>query len=52
MEKFIEKYNLGYNSLTNFDIIDIVKQLEIPYFRGAFMRDTLPKMSRKKIVEL
>ena len=43
MNKFIEKYHLGYNSLTNFDLYDIVQDLEIPNFRGVFMRDTLPK---------
>ena len=46
MEIFIEKY--GDNSLSNFDIIDLVKQLGIPHFRGVFMRDTLPKRPRKQ----
>ena len=41
MDKFIEKY--GRNSLTNFDIYDIVKKLQIPNFRGVFMRDSVPK---------
>ena len=45
MDKFIKKY--GRNSLTNFDIYDIVKELSIPHFRGVFMRDTLPKAPRK-----
>ena len=40
MDKFIEIF--GCNSLTNFDIYDIVKELRIPKFRGVFMRDTLP----------
>ena len=35
MDKFIEKYYLGYNSLSNFDIIDVVKQVDIPHFRGG-----------------
>ena len=48
MDKFIEKYNLGYNSLSNFDIIDVVKQIGIPHFRGVFMRNTLPKRPRKQ----
>lgn len=30
--------------LSNFDILDLVVKLKIPYFRGVFMRDTLPKM--------
>ncbi len=41
MEQFIKK--LGYDSLTNYDIYDIVKQMKIPIFRGVYMRDTLPK---------
>ena len=28
--------------LTNFDLIEYVIKLEIPNFRGVFMRDTLP----------
>ena len=28
--------------LTNFELLDYVKQLNIPNFRGVFMRDTLP----------
>ena len=35
-------------ALTNFDLIDYVKKLKIPYFRGVFMRDNLPKKIRKK----
>ena len=30
-------------ALTNFELLDYVKQLNIPNFRGVFMRDTLPK---------
>ena len=33
--------------LTNIDIENYVKRLEIPYFRGVFMRDTLPAKPRK-----
>ena len=28
--------------LTNLDIIDAVRKLEIPRFRGVFLRDNLP----------
>lgn len=54
MDKFINKY--GYisqvptvmdQSLTNFDIDDLIKKLKIPNFRGVFMRDTLPKRPRR-----
>ena len=41
--QFIENNNLGYNSLTNFDLYTHVKEIKIPYFRGVYMRDTLPK---------
>ena len=30
-------------TLTNFDLLEFVKKLEIPYFRGVFMLDNLPK---------
>ena len=30
-------------SLSNFELLDYVKQLNIPNFRGVFMRDELPK---------
>lgn len=33
--------------LTNFDIMKYIKILDIPNFRGIFMRDNLPKNSRK-----
>ena len=29
-------------ALTNFELLDYVKKLNIPNFRGVFMRDTLP----------
>ena len=32
--------------LTNFDLIDYAKKLNIPNFRGVFMRDTLPKSAQ------
>lgn len=35
------------SALTNFDIIRYAADLKIPYFRGVFMRDTLPKKARK-----
>lgn len=34
--------------LTNHDLIEYVRLLRIPHFRGVFMRDTLPKKPRKK----
>ena len=46
MNEFIERNKLGYNSLTNFDIYDIVRELNILNFRGVFMRDTLPNKPR------
>ena len=35
------------NALTNFDLIRYVKLLDIPHFRGVFMRDTIPSSPRK-----
>ena len=46
MNEFIENNNLGYNSLTNFDIYDIVHRLKIPDFRNVYMRDALPKKTK------
>ena len=34
-------------ALTNLDIEDYANKLEIPYFRGVFMRDTLPAKANK-----
>ena len=34
--------------LTNFDLINYVKELKIRNFRGVFMRDTLPSKPRKE----
>lgn len=36
------------NSLTNVELISYVKKLGIPFFRGVYMRDTLPPKVRKK----
>lgn len=33
--------------LSNFDIFDLATKLEIPYFDGVFMRDTLSKKPKK-----
>ena len=34
--------------LSNLELIQAAKELKIPNFRGVFLRDTLPKKSRKK----
>lgn len=34
--------------LTNYDIIEYIKQIKIPHFRGVYMRDNLPKSGPKK----
>ena len=33
------------HGLTNFDLVLYIEQLKVPYFRGVFMRDELPKNS-------
>lgn len=37
----------GDRALSNHDILKYIKLLEIPYFRGVFMRNKLPKKPRK-----
>ena len=39
--------NIPNKILTNFDLIEYVDKLDIPKFRGVFMRDTLPVASRE-----
>ena len=34
--------------LTNFELLDYVKRLQIPNFKGPFMRDELPKTPEKQ----
>lgn len=41
--KKLPKTKLPKRALTNFDLIKYAKALKIPYFRGVFMRDSLPK---------
>jgi hypothetical protein len=36
-------------ALTNFDLISYIEKLKVPYFRGVFMRDELPK--KKNLIE-
>lgn len=38
---------LPQKALTNYDIWRFAKLLQIPYFRGVFMRDDLPKSGPK-----
>ena len=33
--------------LSNFELLDAIKQLKIPNFKGVFLRDQLPKKTRK-----
>ena len=41
MDKYIsvEGVNLPNKPLTNFQLIDTIKRLKIPHFRGVFMRN-------------
>jgi hypothetical protein len=39
---------LPNRALTNIDLAQYAKKLKILYFRGVFMRDTLPKNPKKK----
>ena len=44
----IKNIILPNKPLTNFELKDAVKKLKIPYFRGVFSLDTLPKKPNKK----
>ena len=44
----IKNVILPNKSLSNFELEDAVKKLKIPYFRGVFLLDTLPKKPNKK----
>ena len=38
----------GAMGLSNFDLLELVKYLKVPNFRGVFMRDTLPAKIQDK----
>ena len=40
--------NIPNKILTNFDLLRYVEKLDIPKFRGVFMRDTLPEEPKKE----
>ena len=44
----IKNIILPNKPLNNFELKDAVKKLKIPYFRGVFLLDTLPKKPNKK----
>ena len=44
----IKNVILPNKPLSNFELEDAVKKLRIPYFRGVFLLDTLPKKPNKK----
>ena len=44
----VEGVNLPNKPLTNFQLIDTVKELKIPHFRGVFMRNDLPRRPLKR----
>ena len=43
----VEGLELTNKPLTNFEIMDAVKKLRIPRFRGVFVRDNLPYKPKK-----
>jgi len=43
----VEGVVLPNKPLTNFELLEAVKKLNIPNFRGVFLRDELPKRPRK-----
>ena len=44
----VEGLVLPNKALTNFELMDAVKKLQIPRFRGVFMRDELPRKPLKR----
>ena len=44
----IKDVRLPNKPLNNFELEDAVKKLKIPYFRGVFLLDTLPKKPNRK----
>ena len=44
----VQGLELPYKALTNFEIMDAVKELKIHNFRGVFMRDNLPSKPLKR----
>ena len=44
----IKNIILPNKPLSNFELEDVVKKLKIPYFRGVFLLDTLPKKPNRK----
>ena len=47
----VEGVNLPNKPLTNFQLIDTIKRLKIPHFRGVFMRNDLPRKPLNENVE-
>ena len=43
----VEGVVLPNHPLTNIELVDAAKKLNIPNFKGVFLRDTLPKKPRK-----
>ena len=44
----IKNVKLPNKPLSNFDLEDAAKKLKIPFFRGVFLLDTLPRKPNKK----
>ena len=44
----IKNVTLPNKALSNFDLEDAARKLKIPYFRGVFLLDTLPRKPNKK----
>ncbi len=44
----VEGVVLPNKPLSNFDLLDAVKKIKIPRFRGVFVRDSLPKKANEQ----
>lgn len=44
-----KKTSIPIKPLTNFELLHYAKELNVPYFRGVYMRDELPRGGPRKI---
>ena len=44
----IKNVTLPNKPLNNFELVDAARKLKIPYFKGVFLLDTLPRKPNKK----
>ena len=48
MDISVENVVLPNKPLSNIELVDAAQKLKIPYFRGVYLRDTLPMKTKRK----